>query len=152
MAFTWVTNAHGPSSQPTACRPPTCSLTSSVKSGVPPFPSCRPGFKSQAHYIRFNQFRLICVMWKSENKQKEAGIDPFLSKKVGEILFSLPDPASNAHQADLKVTVAEVLKVEIDCDGFCLLALWRLVRRHVRHLRWHRAKVHSFKPKKLSLI
>ena len=92
MAFTWVTNAHGPSSQPTACRPPTCSLTSAVKSGVPPFPSCRPGFKSQAHHIRFYQFRLICVMWKSENKQKEAGIDPFLSKKRGWNSFQLTWP------------------------------------------------------------
>ena len=32
MAFTGVTNAHGPSPQPTACRSPTCSLTTSTGS------------------------------------------------------------------------------------------------------------------------
>ena len=41
-------------------------------------PSCRPGFESQAHHLRFYQFILICVMWKNENKQKDARIGPFL--------------------------------------------------------------------------
>ena len=30
MAFTGVTNAHGPSPQPTACRSPSCSLTTAT--------------------------------------------------------------------------------------------------------------------------
>ena len=32
MAFTGVTNAHGPSPQPTACRSPSCSLTTATGS------------------------------------------------------------------------------------------------------------------------
>ena len=32
MAFTGVTNAHGPSPQPTACRSPSCSLTAATGS------------------------------------------------------------------------------------------------------------------------
>ena len=31
MAFIGVTNAHGPSPQPTACRSPTCSLTTTIQ-------------------------------------------------------------------------------------------------------------------------
>ena len=34
MAFTGVTNAHGPSPKPTACRSPSCSLTTASKSIV----------------------------------------------------------------------------------------------------------------------
>ena len=36
MAFTGVTNAHRPSSQPTACTSPTCSLTPSTGSNQAP--------------------------------------------------------------------------------------------------------------------
>ena len=32
MAFTRITNAHGPSPQPTACRSPLCSLTTATGS------------------------------------------------------------------------------------------------------------------------
>ena len=31
MAFTGVTNAHGPTPQPTACRSPSCSLTTATE-------------------------------------------------------------------------------------------------------------------------
>ena len=43
-------------------------------------PSCHPGFKSQAHHQRFYpncQFVLYLSCEKNENKQKEAGFDPF---------------------------------------------------------------------------
>ena len=46
-------------------------------------PSFRPGFKSQAHHLRFFQFILFKYLSfeleceKNENKQKEAGIGPF---------------------------------------------------------------------------
>ena len=45
----------------------------------PNLPSCCPGFESQAHHLRFDQFMLVCVK-KGENKQKESGIGPFFKK------------------------------------------------------------------------
>ena len=46
-------------------------------------PSCGPGFESQAHHLRFFQFvllKLLLELEKNENKQKEAGIGPYLKK------------------------------------------------------------------------
>ena len=40
--------------------------------------SCGPGFESQAHHLCFFQFVLKLYWEKNENKQKEAGIGPFL--------------------------------------------------------------------------
>ena len=43
-------------------------------------PFCRPGFESQAHHLHFyhySQFVLYLSCEKNENKQKEAGFDPF---------------------------------------------------------------------------
>ena len=46
-------------------------------------PSCRPGFESQAHHLSFYQFIFeLYHVEKDENKQKEAGIGPFLKKTV----------------------------------------------------------------------
>ena len=43
-------------------------------------PSCRPGFESQAHHLSFYQFIFeLYHVEKDENKQKEAGIGPFLN-------------------------------------------------------------------------
>ena len=45
-------------------------------------PSCSPGFESQAHHLRIFQFVLLKMYRENnENKQKEAGIGPFLKKK-----------------------------------------------------------------------
>ena len=44
-------------------------------------PSCRPKFESQAHHVRFYQFKfefLIVTRGNDENKQKEAGFGTFL--------------------------------------------------------------------------
>ena len=63
--------------------------------GVPPsqwiclrLPSCRPGFKYQACYLRFFIYS-ICAIFvlylsceKNENEQKEAGSSPFFLKKL----------------------------------------------------------------------
>ena len=44
-------------------------------------PSCGPGFKSQAHHLHFFQFVLLKLYrGNGKNKQKEAGIGPFLKK------------------------------------------------------------------------
>ena len=44
-------------------------------------PSCGPGFKSQAHHLRFFQFVLLKLYrGNNENKEKEAGIGPFFKK------------------------------------------------------------------------
>ena len=46
-------------------------------------PSCGPGFESQAHHLRFFQFVLLKLYrGNNENKQKEAGIGPFISTPV----------------------------------------------------------------------
>ena len=42
--------------------------------------SCGPTFESQAHHLHFFQFVLKLEWEKNENKQKEAGIGPFLKK------------------------------------------------------------------------
>ena len=45
-------------------------------------PSCGPGFKSQALHLCFFQFVLLKLYRENnENKQKEAGIGPFLKKQ-----------------------------------------------------------------------
>ena len=44
-------------------------------------PSCGPRFESQAHHLCFFQFvllKLLLELGKNENKQKEAGIGPYL--------------------------------------------------------------------------
>ena len=44
-------------------------------------PSCGPGFESQAHYLCFFQFILLKLYQENnKNKQKEAGIGPYLKK------------------------------------------------------------------------
>ena len=44
-------------------------------------PSCGPGFEYQAHHLCFFQFVLLKLYRENnENKQKEAGIGPFLKK------------------------------------------------------------------------
>ena len=49
-------------------------------------PSCGPGFKSQAHHLCFFQFVLLKLWWeKDKNKQKEAGIGPFLKIKINRL-------------------------------------------------------------------
>ena len=46
-------------------------------------PSCSPGFKSQALHLCFFQFVLLKLYRENnENKQKEAGIGPFLKKTI----------------------------------------------------------------------
>ena len=46
-------------------------------------PSCGPGFESQAHHLCFFQFVLLKLYRENnENKQKEAGIGPFLKKEL----------------------------------------------------------------------
>ena len=46
-------------------------------------PSCRPGFESQALYLHFFQFVLLKLYRENnENKQKEAGIGPFLNDNL----------------------------------------------------------------------
>ena len=44
-------------------------------------PSWGTGFESQAHHLCFFQFVLELWPEKNENKQKEAGIGPFIFKK-----------------------------------------------------------------------
>ena len=52
-------------------------------------PSCRPGYESQAHHLRFFSIYIVQIVnlsfelecEKNENKQKEAGIGPFFLKK-----------------------------------------------------------------------
>ena len=46
-------------------------------------PYCGPGFKSQAHHLRFFQFVLLKLYRENNgNKQKEAGIGPFKTNTV----------------------------------------------------------------------
>ena len=50
-------------------------------------PSCGPGFESQAHHLRFFQFVLLKLYRENnENKQKEAGIGPFLKRQDVKII------------------------------------------------------------------
>ena len=45
--------------------------------------SCGPGFEYQAHHLCFFQFVLLKLYRENnENKQKEAGIGPFLKKNI----------------------------------------------------------------------
>ena len=51
-------------------------------------PSCHPGFESQAQHLSFYQFKFeLCHVEKDKNKQKEAGIGPFLTVSRTIILF-----------------------------------------------------------------
>ena len=43
-------------------------------------PSCHPRFESQAHHLSFHQFVELFNLEKDKNKQKEAGIGPYLQK------------------------------------------------------------------------
>ena len=44
-------------------------------------PSCGPGFESLAHHLCFFQFVLLKLYQENnENKQKEAGIGPYVKK------------------------------------------------------------------------
>ena len=50
-------------------------------------PSCDPMFESQAHHLSFFQFGLLKLYWENnENKQKEAGIGPFLKNSWSSYL------------------------------------------------------------------
>ena len=52
-------------------------------------PSCGPGFESQAHDLCFFQFvllKLLLELEKNENKQKEAGIGPYLKKIIDLVI------------------------------------------------------------------
>ena len=42
-----------------------------------PLPSCRPGFESQAHHLRFHRFIELCNVEKTKINKKEAGIGTF---------------------------------------------------------------------------
>ena len=56
-------------------------------------PSWRPGFESQAHHLRFFQFKIVQIVYlsfeleyeKNENKQKEARIGPFFKNRQKNI-------------------------------------------------------------------
>ena len=61
-------------------------------------------------------------------------------------IFDVPDATVNAHDADLKVTVAEVGKVEVDGDGFRILTFRSFVGRHVWDGRRNAAEIRLLKP------
>ena len=55
-------------------------------------PSCRPKFESQAHHVRFYQFKfefLIVTRGNDENKQKEAVFGTFLIFFIKNNPFSI---------------------------------------------------------------
>ena len=56
-------------------------------------PSCGPGIESQAHHLCFFQFVLKLKREKNQNKQKEAGIGPFL-KRISLIRSYDPTPTT----------------------------------------------------------
>ena len=61
-------------------------------------PSCGPGFKSQAHHLRFFQFVLLKLYRENnENKQKEAGTGPFFFKKRNWVLGCWVLEATTCH-------------------------------------------------------
>ena len=53
------------------------------------FPSCCPGFESQAQYLRFFQF--VIEMWceKDENNQKEAEKDAYFLRKHNNLEIAI---------------------------------------------------------------
>ena len=78
-------------------------------------PSCGPGFKSQAHQLRFFQFVFLKLYWENdENKQKEAGIGPFFWKK--DEISKDKDIYWKISRSDkqVRITMADVLVSEID--------------------------------------
>ena len=57
-------------------------------------PSCCPGFKSQAHHLRFRQFIDLCNAERTKINKKEAGIGPLKNylqvlnfTEIGPIFF-----------------------------------------------------------------
>ena len=67
-----------------------------------PLPSCRPGFESQAHHLRFHRFIELCNVEKTKINKKEAGIGPFFLKKVN---LPVGDPPISGHRIEVQVAI-----------------------------------------------
>ena len=62
-------------------------------------PFCGPGFDSQALHLRFFQFVLLKLYRENnENKQKEAGIGPFLKNNITNLAEIFAEYEEAAHR------------------------------------------------------
>ena len=85
MAFTGVTNAHGPSPQPVACRSPSCSLTTATGS----FIICSPGDQSHTCYFPFATSVYLSAVEKWRRRRRW---DTWTLRNSEVPIFAEPDP------------------------------------------------------------